>query len=125
MKNFVVYEEGGTILRSGVCAEADFVIQAKDGEFILEGVADDATQMVVDGSVVDKEHVETDELKATNARLERDALLRESDWTQVLDSPLTDDKKTQYRTYRQALRDITLHQNWPDLADEDWPTLET
>jgi len=125
VKNFVVYEEGGTILRSGVCAEADFVIQAKDGEFILEGVADDATQMVVDGSVVDKEHVETDELKATNARLERDALLRESDWTQVLDSPLTDDKKTQYRTYRQALRDITLHQNWPDLADEDWPTLET
>lgn len=125
MKNFVVYEEGGTILRSGVCAEADFVIQAQDGEFILEGVADDATQMVVDGSVVDKEHVETDELKATNARLERDALLRESDWTQVLDAPLTDDQKTQYRTYRQALRDITLHQNWPDLADEDWPTLET
>jgi hypothetical protein len=125
VKNFVVYEEGGTILRSGVCAEADFVIQAQDGEFILEGVADDATQMVVDGSVVDKEHVETDELKETNARLERDALLRESDWTQVLDAPLTDDQKTQYRTYRQALRDITLHQNWPDLADEDWPTLET
>jgi hypothetical protein len=125
VKNFVVYEEGGTILRSGVCAEADFVIQAQDGEFILEGVADDATQMVVDGSVVDKEHVETDELKETNARLERDALLRESDWTQVLDAPLTDDQKTQYRTYRQALRDITLHQKWPDLADEDWPTLET
>jgi hypothetical protein len=125
VKNFVVYEEGGTILRSGVCAEADFVIQAQDGEFILEGVADDATQMVVDGSVVDKEHVETDELKETNARLERDALLRESDWTQVLDAPLTDDQKTQYRTYRQALRDITLHQNWPNLDDEDWPTLET
>ena len=125
MKNFVVYEEGGNILRSGVCAETDLSIQAQDGEFVLEGVADDATQMVVDGSVVDKEHVETDELKATNARLQRDALLRESDWTQVLDAPLTDDRKSQYRTYRQALRDITLHQNWPDLADEDWPTLET
>jgi len=125
VKNFVVYEEGGTILRSGVCAEADFVIQAQDGEFILEGVADDATQMVVDGKIVDKGYSVTDELKETNARLERDALLRESDWTQVLDAPLTDDQKTQYRTYRQALRDITLHQNWPDLADEDWPTLET
>jgi len=125
VKNFVVYEEGGTILRSGVCAEADFVIQAQGGEFILEGVADDATQMVVDGKIVDKGYSVTDELKETNARLERDALLRESDWTQVLDAPLTDDQKTQYRTYRQALRDITLHQNWPDLADEDWPTLET
>ena len=124
MKNFVVYEEGGNILRSGVCAETDLSIQAQDGEFVIEGVADDATQMIVDGKIVDKEYSVTDELKATNARLQRDALLRESDWTQVLDSPLTDDVKTQYRTYRQALRDITLHQNWPDLADEDWPIIE-
>ena len=124
MKNFVVYEKGGNILRSGACAEADLSIQAQDGEFVLEGVADDATQMIVDGKIVDKEYSVTDELQATNARLQRDALLRESDWTQVLDSPLSDDQKTQYRTYRQALRDITLHQNWPDLADEDWPIIE-
>jgi len=58
-------------------------------------------------------------------RERRNEALAETDWTQVLDAPLTDDHKTQYRTYRQALRDITLHQNWPDLADEDWPTLET
>ena len=25
-------------------------------------------------------------------------------------------------SYRQALRDITNHANWPNLADEDWPT---
>jgi hypothetical protein len=24
--------------------------------------------------------------------------------------------------YRQALRDITSHSNWPHLSDEDWPT---
>jgi hypothetical protein len=25
-------------------------------------------------------------------------------------------------TYRQALRDITDHADWPNLADDDWPT---
>jgi len=51
----------------------------------------------------------------------RDLLLRESDWTQMPDSPLTSPQKTAWSTYRQALRDITAHENWPNLADEDWP----
>jgi len=25
-------------------------------------------------------------------------------------------------TYRQALRDITTHSNWPNLEEGDWPT---
>jgi hypothetical protein len=25
-------------------------------------------------------------------------------------------------SYRQALRDITSHANWPNLTDADWPT---
>jgi len=40
-------------------------------------------------------------------RTHRDFLLRQSDWTQFNDSPLSDSKKTEWQTYRQALRDIT------------------
>ena len=40
-------------------------------------------------------------------RMWRDRLLKESDWTQMPDSPLTDSKKTEWSTYRQSLRDIT------------------
>lgn len=36
----------------------------------------------------------------------RDILLAQSDWTQLPDSPLTDAKKTEWATYRQALRDF-------------------
>jgi len=36
----------------------------------------------------------------------RDILLIESDWTQIPDSPLTDSKKQEWATYRQALRDF-------------------
>ena len=35
----------------------------------------------------------------------RDAKLRDSDWTQGSDSPLTDEKKAEWATHRQALRD--------------------
>ncbi len=39
-------------------------------------------------------------------RAKRDSLLVESDWTQVGDSPFTDEKKAEWVTYRQALRDL-------------------
>ena len=52
----------------------------------------------------------------------RNQLLSDSDWTQVADSPLTDEAKALWVTYRTALRDLTSHANWPDLADDDWPT---
>lgn len=40
-------------------------------------------------------------------RLKRNGLLRESDWTQFNDSPLSAEKKLEWVTYRQTLRDIT------------------
>jgi len=39
-------------------------------------------------------------------RNNRTYILRSCDWTQTADSPLTDAKKTEWATYRQALRDI-------------------
>lgn len=39
-------------------------------------------------------------------RLKRTWLLKESDWTVMPDSPLSDSKKTEWKTYRQALRDL-------------------
>jgi len=50
--------------------------------------------------------------------------LSSSDWTQANDSPLSDEKKAEWRTYRQSLRDIMA--NLPaDLDDPEnvvWPT---
>ena len=40
-------------------------------------------------------------------RIHRNWLLKDSDWTQFNDSPLSDSKKAEWVTYRQALRDIT------------------
>lgn len=51
-------------------------------------------------------------------RRKRDMELRLCDWTQAADSPLTDAKKAEWATYRQALRDVgsqadPLNINWP------------
>ena len=45
--------------------------------------------------------------KLNMVRTERNKKLAECDWTQFNDSPLTDEKKTEWQTYRQLLRDIT------------------
>ena len=40
-------------------------------------------------------------------RNHRNSLLKESDWTVMSDSPMSDSKKAEWKTYRQALRDLT------------------
>jgi hypothetical protein len=53
-------------------------------------------------------------------RTERNAKLTESDWTQGNDSPLSDEDKTSWETYREALRDLPA--NTDDPANPTWPT---
>lgn len=60
-----------------------------------------------------------EEIAAYNREI-RDALLKESDWSQLPD--VSDEITSAWVTYRQALRDITNHANWPNLSDSDWPT---
>lgn len=52
-------------------------------------------------------------------RIERDKLLRDSDWTQMPDSPLNDELRAQWAAYRQALRD--LPETVTDPAAAEWP----
>ena len=63
-------------------------------------------------------------LDATTAeghRVTRNKLLADTDWTQMNDSPLANDVKTQWATYRQELRDMSDLDAWPNIADDDWP----
>ena len=46
----------------------------------------------------------------------RNALLASSDWTQMPDSPLTDEAKTSWATYRSSLRDLPTSEGWPSVT---------
>jgi hypothetical protein len=51
----------------------------------------------------------------------RDTLLSLSDWTQLSDSPLSEEEKTEWATYRQILRDVTTSftNPWDATLPED------
>tara|TARA_R100000654_G_scaffold4334_1_gene12893 strand:+ start:623 stop:862 length:240 start_codon:yes stop_codon:yes gene_type:complete len=53
----------------------------------------------------------TETLEMRLLREHRNYLLNQSDWTVSVDSPLSDSKKAEWKTYRQALRDITKTAN--------------
>ena len=59
----------------------------------------------------------TAEQKLNEVRIERDKFLKMSDWTQSRDITLSND--ADWKTYRQALRDIT--KDYKSLDDVTWP----
>lgn len=62
--------------------------------------------------------VESVEDTLAMVRLDRDKILQSTDWTQAADSPLSDSKKAEWATYRQALRDL------PNTYDKDLKRIE-
>jgi hypothetical protein len=91
-----------------------------------QAVTQDATPTQIDGvwtygwTVSDKssdEVQEYDDFKASNVRIKRDNLLAETDYLALSDNTLS----AAMTTYRQALRDITSHANFPYLEEADWP----
>lgn len=81
----------------------------KNGQWVLARTVVSLTQ---------EELQERDAATGQGVRSMRNQLLKDSDWTQVADAPVD---ATAWATYRQALRDITVHPNFPYLLDDDWP----
>jgi len=55
---------------------------------------------------------------AAGHRATRDAKLAETDFYALSDVTMS----SEIQSFRQSLRDITTHDNWPNLGDDDWPT---
>lgn len=130
MKNYIVYEPNGQITKTGQCVDFDFHLQGKN---VIEGTANDATQYIENKQIVNmppkphgavyfnyetKQWVRDSEAQGYAIKTKRNILLVESDWTQLPDVPIN--TKTQWATYRQALRDITTQEGYP--FDVIWPT---
>jgi hypothetical protein len=103
----------------------DGVVQDANGNWVENYVARDmfADTTDEDGVTTTKAEHEAayqatlDARVAESNRNRRDSLLAETDWMALSDVTMS----TEMTTYRQALRDITNHANWPNLQDADWP----
>ena len=60
-------------------------------------------------------------MTSDEARAQRDKLLADTDWTQVLDAPIDAATREAYRAYRKALRDIPEQEGFPETIT--WPEL--
>ncbi len=54
MKNYIAYDQDGKIQRIGVCSDDALKAQALAGESVMEGVANDISQKIVQGKIVNK-----------------------------------------------------------------------
>lgn len=81
-------------------------------------------QWVIGWSVVNKtsEAVQQyDENAAASVRSQRDNLLASTDWLVIKAQETSVAMSQAWVDYRQALRDITDHVNFPHLQEGDWP----
>jgi hypothetical protein len=51
----------------------------------------------------------------------RNFLLQQSDWTQLSDNQLSEQLRSDWKLYRQSLRDINKQENFPDVKFEEPP----
>jgi hypothetical protein len=103
----------------------DGVEQDSNGNWVEKYVARDMfADTTEDGVTTTKAEHEAayqatlDARTAEGHRNTRASLLAETDFYALSDVTMTD----AMTAYRQALRDLPSHSNWPDLEDSDWPT---
>jgi len=120
------------VLKSPAATVGDYQVSVRDGvvqdangnwveNYVARDMFQDTTEDGVTTTKAEHEAAYQATLDAKTAeanRATRDSKLAETDFYALTDVTLT----AEMTTYRQALRDITTHANWPNLNDDDWPT---
>jgi len=124
------------VLKSPAATVGDYQVSVRDGveqdangNWVERYVARDMFQDTTDEDGVTTTKAEheaayqagLDAKTAEGHRTTRNKLLADSDWTQMNDSPLSNEDKSAWATYRQELRDMSDLASWPNIADDDWP----
>ena len=63
MKNYIVFNGDGEILRTGICPDDMMNIQVQEGELVMEGKANDIEHRIVKGKIVRKSEAEINAIK--------------------------------------------------------------
>ena len=120
MNTFTIYNlETGEIEHSTTTVAEINEVGLLDGQGIIEGDYQPNEYKIIDGEAV----IRTDNTLEI-LRNKRNELLKQSDWTQINDSPLSDAKKQEWATYRQSLRDLpSTNQSVNNIADVIFPSM--
>ncbi len=124
MRVTIYDRETGEIVKRVTCTTRTLplYLAEKNSFDYVEGHWDDLKYIVVDGVAVERdEHLskepEDPRSDLDKLRDERNRRLAYTDWTQLPDNALTEQKRNEWAVYRQALRDITEG----DPENPQWP----
>lgn len=110
-------EEQPETLEAGVFyteVESESFRYKKDGSTIRS-----ATQEEIDAEIAGLMEAAAE----SQNRYARDLKLMETDWRVIKAVEAGEEVPANVVAYRQALRDITTHTEWPHIDELDWPTL--
>tara|TARA_B100001093_G_scaffold188437_1_gene181002 strand:- start:1961 stop:2332 length:372 start_codon:yes stop_codon:yes gene_type:complete len=117
-----IYNTASGVVRVfGTYSDSEVEINLREGESYIDGHPSGmGDHRVVDGVLVADEVIVNIGLAI---REMRDEFLAGCDWTQVPDSPLTAEKRSEWQMYRQKLRDLPAdYEHVTALEDVVWPT---
>lgn len=118
---YMLFDSDGNLCGELNCEPNDLGVNTPDGCTAYKTEETLSDVRLIDGIVTPIPKSELDEVseneEAFKLRLERDELLSASDWTQVSDAPVD---QAAWATYRQALRDVTDQDGFPDNVV--WPS---
>jgi hypothetical protein len=126
MIKFTKYNvDSGLITSHGMCQPQLLNGQAGPDEAVILGHFDANDFKIVDGEVVGysgpSDAVKNEEALRELRTIRRN-LLTASDWTQIMDSPLSIDGVGDWQVYRQKLRDLPAdHLTITSIDDVTWP----
>lgn len=124
MKSLTIYDIATGEVKKTIFVPSHHVVDLAAGEGILEGQYDDDKFIVVNGSPVERpiiqfsdHYSEPKPVTEVDVRRARNAILAQSDWTQLADTPVD---QSAWAAYRQSLRDIPAQEGFPSQVI--WPT---
>jgi len=122
MNAYTIYNSDGEIVSIFIGSDDDLALNVAPGHAYISGQYSSDEYKIVDGAPVaktDQERLVPIEEAWAVLRDMRNIELSLSDWTQAIDSPLTDAEKQAWQTYRSTLR--SLPENTVDPRNPTWP----
>ena len=114
MNSYTIYKtDTGEIIGTTASDITIDEVLLNDNESAIEGNYSGLEYKILDNEAILRTEPITDLIRQI-----RNDLLIASDWTQVNDSPLTDAKKAEWATYRQALRDLPANNSSATSMDD-------
>lgn len=121
-KTITIYNKKTGVISRNVSGAGDILDNVQPDEDYIEGLFSTDLYTVVNNKAKKKLKKviaeQNKEIAQQNLRNYRGAMLDSSDWTQTIDAPLSEAKKLEWQTYRQALRDLPTAYTDIESVDE-------